>query len=296
MPISPSPGYNHPVTDLIRVRSSIRSYNGEPLPGGAREELEHCCRTLSEGPLGSRCRFRLIDRKAGREGGERVGAYGTIRGAPAYLAGAAREGSHALEDYGYLFEQLVLKATDLELGTCWLGGVFSRSAFARAMDLRQEEILPAVSPVGVPSGRRGLLDQIIRWGAGSKKRKPWSALFFEAATARPLSTEQAGRFASALEMVRLAPSASNRQPWRIWRQEGKDRPLFHFFLLRSPGYRSPTPLDLQRIDIGIAMAHFDLALENDGLHGSWIVAGHPPQPAAGAWQKCEYVISWRADW
>ncbi len=292
--MSPLVRYNHPVTDLVRARSSIRSYNCEPLPGGAREELEHCCRTLSGGPLGSRCRFRLIDHRTGSGGGERVGAYGTIRGAPAYLAGAARDGGYALEDYGYLFELLVLKATDLDLGTCWLGGVFSRSAFARAIDLQQSEILPAVSPVGTPASRRGLLDQIIRWGAGSKKRKPWSDLFFEAGAARPLSAEQAGGFASALEMVRLAPSASNRQPWRIWRQGPEDRPLFHFFLLRSPGYRSLTPLDLQRIDMGIAMAHFDLALENDGRRGSWTVLEHPPGPAAGPWQECEYVVSWRA--
>lgn len=31
----------------------------------------------------------------------------------------------------------------------------------------------------------------------------------------PLEKEEAGNYEAALEMVRIAPSASNKQPWRI---------------------------------------------------------------------------------
>jgi hypothetical protein len=265
--------YNHYPIDLMRARSSVRRFTGEPLAGRTRRELEQCCLAANTGPFGGSCRFQLIDSQSRvNEQGERVGAYGTIRGAATWLAGATRAGGYALEDFGYLFELLLLKATDLDLGSCWLGGPFTRSRFAGSIGLREEEILPAVSPIGVPTDKRSILDRVIRWGAGSKRRKPWSELFWDGARAAPLSPEQAGRFASALEMVRLAPSASNRQPWRCL-VEGR---RIHFYLQRSPGYRSILPTDLQRIDMGIAMSHFDLATAASQIEGRWEVLDPPP--------------------
>ena len=74
-------------------------------------------------------------------------------------------------------------------------------------------------------------------------------------------------------MVRLAPSASNKQPWRIV----KDGDLFHFFLQRTPGYRESMLkkvlgiFDLQRVDMGIALCHFDLTMKELGVQGDWVV-------------------------
>ena len=68
-------------------------------------------------------------------------------------------------------------------------------------------------------------------------------------------------------MVRLAPSASNRQPWRII--AGRSRKDFHFFLERTPGYNNNrfVKSDLQRVDMGIAMCHFELAMKESGFNG-----------------------------
>jgi nitroreductase len=278
--------------DLIRARTSVRRFTGKILSGRVREEMDRCCKTLTVGPLGSSCRFQLVDNDLqGKDRGDRVGAYGMIWGARIYLAGAVENNRYALEDFGYLFELLVLKATDLELGTCWLGGNFTRDRFANAIGLREEEILPAVSPVGVPTKRRSILDQVIRWGAGAKQRKSWPDLFFDNESKTPLSEERAGVFSTALEMLRLAPSASNRQPWRCVRQEG----FIHLYLQRFPGYRSLTPTDLQRVDMGIAMSHFDLAAAASGLGGGWTVVNQPPVDLPDAWQKAEYVVSWRPE-
>ena len=73
------------------------------------------------------------------------------------------------------------------------------------------------------------------------------------------------------EMVRLAPSASNRQPWRIIRHGVS----WHFYVQRSSGYRRTARLggvpDLQRVDMGIAMCHWELTAREAGLHGHWVV-------------------------
>jgi nitroreductase len=289
-----------PIRELVRARVSIRRYTSEPMSGPAREELERACSLLRRGPLGSECRFVLLDLAArGRAAGarpaeqpRRLGTYGMIRGARTFLAGAVHSADRALEDFGYLLELLVLKATDLGLGTCWLGGTFDRSAFARAIGLRKGELLPAVTPVGLSAERRDLLEQVIRFGAGSARRRPWAALFFDGRWDLPLEAEGAGPYAEPLEALRLAPSASNRQPWRILRQE-RDGP-FHLFLRRTPGYRLAAGPDLQRLDMGIAMAHFDLAASEAGVRGAWTRLEEPPVPTERAGLAgLHYIATWR---
>jgi hypothetical protein len=93
-------------------------------------------------------------------------------------------------------------------------------------------------------------------------------------------------------MVRQAPSASNKQPWRIIRQGG----AWHFYLLRTRGYGAGLAGkimkldDIQRVDMGIAMCHFDLTAQERFLFGEWAIREPRLEgPDAGA----EYVVSWR---
>lgn len=55
-------------------------------------------------------------------------------------------------------------------------------------------------------------------------------------------------------MARLAPSAVNKQPWRIVVADNKA----HFYLKRSKGFGHEGKLDMQMIDMGIALCHFAL--------------------------------------
>ena len=53
-------------------------------------------------------------------------------------------------------------------------------------------------------------------------------------------------------MLRYAPSAVNRQPWRVIRNEKR----YHFYLKHDKGYVSESTGDLQKVDMGIAFCHF----------------------------------------
>ena len=276
------------VVELIRSRTSVRDYTSEEIPSEVRAQLESACSSLARGPLGTSCRFLLVESsRAGVGAAASLGTYGMIRGARTYLAGAARRGPADQEDFGFLFEELLLKAVDLGLATCWLGGTFKRGGFAAAAGLAADEILPAVSPVGLPPGRRSLRDSAIRTLAGSRRRKPWAELFFDGGFATPFPAEGAGPYREALEMVRLAPSASNRQPWRLLRRDG----AFHFYLSRTPGYGRVAGNDLQRLDIGIAMTHFQLTLAEGGVRGGW----GRRAPALEPPPNTEYIVSWAAE-
>jgi nitroreductase len=310
-------------TELIRERFSSRTYLPTPIGSPVLRPLTDALSASSAGPFGSRTRFVLIvasehepDLLKG------LGTYGFIKGATGFIAGAVQRGPKDMEDYGYLLEQIVLSATDLGLGTCWLGGTFTKSGFADRLALATIETMPAIVAVGHVD-ETATKEQIHR--RPLSQRLPAGQLFFESSFETPISgsgpgdgsrddgatgghdgggardaPDAAGSGASSvvmsklLEAVRWAPSASNKQPWRIVRDGGD----WHFYLQRTKGYGKGSLLfaalrlaDLQRVDMGIAMCHFELAARELGLGGRWVLDEPQirlPGPAI------EYTATWRA--
>lgn len=281
--------FSQPVTDVIRQRFSCRRYLDTPIGAAERSRLEAFLAAKTTGPLGSTARFHLAAAtEESRQSLKGLGTYGTIRNPTAFLIGAVRPEKSSLEDFGYLVEQAVLFATDLGLGTCWLGGFFTRSSFSLAIRLGRKEAIPAVIAMGYKASPTGEGD-VIRQIAQGAHRLPWEQLFFDSAFGVPLSPGRAGSYAEPLEMVRLGPSASNRQPWRV--VQGVDG--FHFYLQRSHGYRNMIRLarvvDLQRVDLGIAMCHFGLTASELGLPGAWQVRDPGLDRPDG---HTDYVVTW----
>jgi nitroreductase len=278
---------------LIRRRYSCRTYLERPLSPSDREALTASMAQRTAGPLGSATRFGLIAASPDDEGAlKRLGTYGFIKGARGFLVGAVRKGPRDLEDYGYLLEEVVLHATALGLGTCWLGGTFTRSTFtSRFGGVDRDETIPAVVSIGYPGddGR-----ERIREREEGTRRFPPDELFFAGGFDEPLGSDRAERFAGALEAVRMAPSATNKQPWRIVRR-GDD---WHLYLARTRGYGKGSPwfkllriADLQRVDLGIAMCHFALVARESGLDGRWVVED-PGLALPGP--DVEYTATWRS--
>ncbi len=284
-----------PVVDLINARYSCRTYRAETIAPPDKAALEAYLAAHAVGPLGSRARFAVVAASPGDSAAlKRLGTYGFIKGATGFLVGAVRRAPNDLEDYGYLVEQAILYATGLGLGTCWLGGSFTKGSFAARMGgLERDETMPAVVSLGY-RGDDGT-ERIREREAGSR-RLPASSLFFAERFGGPLALDAADTadgFGVVLESVRMAPSATNKQPWRIVRH-GAD---WHFYLQRSKGYGKGSALfallrlaDLQRVDLGIAMCHFELAAGELGLTGGW----RRDEPDVGVPQRgVEYVATWR---
>lgn len=62
---------------------------------------------------------------------------------------------------GYSLEKVILYCTSLGLGTVWLGGTFNKGNFAKAVNLKENEILPIVSPVGYEGGKKSLFAKVV---------------------------------------------------------------------------------------------------------------------------------------
>ena len=271
------------IKKTISIRKSIRTYSNEPLSQELREKLEHYIESVN-GPFGTKMRFVIVDtdKVASRV---KLGTYGVISGAKTFLCAVVEPEERYEENLGYAFERIILYATSLGIGTCWLGGTFNRSGFSDALSLKENEFIPVVSPVGYAKEKNTLVNQVLVMGAGAKNRKDWSELFFNKYYDVALSKDEAGPFRDALEMVRLAPSASNKQPWRIV----KDENVLHFFLKRTIGYKNIVGFDIQRLDIGIAMCHFELMMNELGSKGEWLDI----DPGLDVKRNTEYITSYR---
>lgn len=279
------------IDEIVKRRYSCRAYLDRPLEATDRQTLSEFLASLGAGPLGSRTRFSLVAAKEkDREILKGLGTYGFIKGAAGFIVGAVEPGSKDMEDYGYRLEQAVLVATDLGLGTCWLGGSFTKSSFARKIGATRSEVVPAVVAVGYAT--EGSRNTRIRQRAGSDRRLPREQLFWEGKLGEPIDFSRAAGYTDVLESVRWAPSASNKQPWRLIRS-GE---AWHFYLQRSKGYGKGSAVfsllrlaDLQRVDMGIAMCHFEPAARERGLAGRWVVEQPALDTSTGG---LEYTVSW----
>lgn len=272
------------ITEIIRKRTSVRTYLEEPLTLEIKEMLRRFF-SNSCGPFRSSVRFKLVESDlANKERSSKLGTYGVIKGASVYIVPVVEKADRDLEDFGYSLEKVILYATSLGLGTCWLGGTFRKTEFGKAIEQKDYEILPCISPIGYPSSRKSLIEAAMRFTAGSKNRKGWEELFFNRNNDQHLSKSEAGNYETPLEMLRLAPSASNKQPWRIVKDSNK----IHFYLQHTKGYAKFLAFDLQRVDMGIAMCHFELTAKELGIVGKWLIS----DPEIITPNDTEYVVTW----
>ncbi|PKM89217.1 MAG: nitroreductase [Firmicutes bacterium HGW-Firmicutes-12] len=270
------------IREVIMQRKSVRTYQEEIVSKELRQKLENYIRDVDTPFDTKKIRFEIIDINNNKKD-MKLGTYGVIKGAKTFICAVIEKGNGYEENLGYAFEKIILYATSLGLGTCWLGGTFKRADFGKTVGLQANEFIPVITPIGYPKANRSLLDTLMVMAAGSKNRKDWIELFFADDFDKPLKKEEVKKFEEALEMVRIAPSASNKQPWRIVKYKN----TFHFFLCRNKGYGKALGFDIQRLDMGIAMCHFETMINELGYLGKWDACN----PGITLPERYEYIVS-----
>ncbi len=263
---------------LIRGRKSVRSFDGKPVRAEDREKIEQYLPTITN-PFGIPVRFVLLDAK------EHGLSSPVLSGETLYAAGKVDKVPHAEAAFGYAFEKLVLYAWSLGIGTTWIGGTMKRELFERAAGLSEGEMMPCITPLGYPAKKRSLRETMMRKGVGADSRLPAEKIFFDGTWGTGLPAEKQKEIADLIEMVRWAPSAVNKQPWRIV-LSGQD---FHFYEKRDKGYLSEKAGDLQKIDVGIALCHFVSGLEEQGKNPEVLLN----DPGLSVPENAEYIATVR---
>lgn len=164
---------------------------------------------------------------------------GHLVNARSYLLFAGQAGDvHLEEKCGYYGQQIILAATALGLGTCWVGGTYDRSACLS--HLSKGERLVCVAALGHSA-------------ASSSPHSPHRST--KSIRELASTTEEAPDwFFDALAAVQLAPSAMNRQS-------------VSFELLPNGSVRGIATDNetFSMVDLGIAKLHFELGANG----GDW---------------------------
>lgn len=274
---------NASVMEIIKKRRSVRTYAKKAV----EQEKRDIIKKEMENIKGKNYRFEIIDFNL--QEGTKLGTYGIIKGASTFIIGILDKKStydkHTAVDFGYSFEEIVLKSTDLGLGTCWMAGTFNSKDIMKIISLKDTEQVVMVSPIGYGDKIRGV-EKLTRFVAKSDKRKPWEELFFYQDFNTPLSRDEAGEYGEVLDMVRLAPSAGNKQPWRIL----KTNTSYDIYTARTSfSEKEGQKINVTYNDIGIAKAHFEYSAKEKGLKGYWVENKNDNSKE----EKFTYVCSWQ---
>ncbi len=216
------------------VRKSRRSYLNQPIEQTKVSEL---CELVQECNEQSGLHIQFVE--DGSAAFARFSkSYGMLSGVRSLLAMVARtDDPHHLEKVGYFGELLVLRATMLGLGTCWVGGTFENTACP--CEIGEGRRLICVITVGCVTEQLGTKERAL-YGLTHLKKSKTNQLY--SADQTPPSW-----FMDGVKAVELAPSAVNRKPVRMKYVDGV-------------AFIAIDKLDaVCFIDLGIAKYHFELA-------------------------------------
>ena len=141
-------------TEIIRNRKSVRTYKEQAIPektlNQVRDYLKHDT-GLFDVPI----TFSILN---ARENGV---SSPVILGADTYVAGKYQKQKNAELSFGYAFEKFILYAASLGLGTVWLAATIDRKSFEKAIQLKEDEVMPAVTPLGYAAEKRSIRESMI---------------------------------------------------------------------------------------------------------------------------------------
>ena len=245
--------------EAILLRHSVRTYSDTPMPSDISAQVAEIAAKVRQPLPGQDARLVLI----GTDIKEKIGTYGLFKGSRQYLALVYKDfdGLSAV-NAGMVGEAAVIAMTQLGLGTCWLGGTYSKGTVADIVKPAEGERIAALIAFGLPASRESLTSRLMSKFAGSKKRKSFGQLF---------KTGDNSAYDEALELMRLAPSAVNEQPWRAFvAGDGID-----FYSDGTGGFRL--------LDMGIGLYHFSLGAGSGHFEAR---TGATPR------EHLQYILSW----
>ncbi|KAJ3428015.1 nad(p)h nitroreductase ydgi-related [Anaeramoeba flamelloides] len=168
-------------------RSSVRFYKGRStLPIVDRHKLVKLANGIHKGPFGTKIRMKSTEKKMGTF--NYITTDKKLEKNPYYIVGCVSTNVGVPEktdriDFGYEFEKIILYASALGVGTCWLGGTFLENEANSILDVNTDtEKVYAITPFGMEKieldinerkKKNGFTRMVMR-----NTRKPNNLMFF----------------------------------------------------------------------------------------------------------------------
>lgn len=237
----------------MEARKAVRTFNPDmPLTD---EQIEAVKRAINdaESPFGGEVAVKM--HRFDLKGKLKPSTYGSVEGAAWYILIGIADTPASYLSTGFRMEQVAIKIVDMGLGSNFMTDTFKGGAFAGAADFPAATPLHVIMPVGVPADKERLVEKLTHMALRSRSRKPFGETFG--------NVPEDSVFRQPLEMMRLAPSAYNKQPWRA--QTDGNSVWF---------YQVPSTDSL--IGMGNGLANFYLALKQSGKAGKFLTPAGAP--------------------
>jgi nitroreductase len=278
--------------NLMRARRSCRSFQTRKLTDADHRELMESVRVHTEEPqIGeSPIRFEYISAP--------LTVWPTVNASEFLVAIAPKDYDRfAVIDVGRSLQKIVMDATRMGLGTCWIGPGADHVSILQNLGDRidsEKDHIICVCAVGYKSSYIPIFLRI--FNAQFKRRLPLSELFVvDTGFEQPLDLDTApfNRFGRTYEICQWAPSSYNGQTTRCLANTDKNGDLksFDFYATTSSRYYAP-------VAVGIWCANWELGCETLGIHGHFS-ALRPGERGAhdkkSTLQLPRYDVSWVLD-
>jgi nitroreductase len=271
---------------LVEKRRSVREYKGRALNISDRNFLDEVIKDVPE--LAKDASLEIVFVEDGARAQELLegtaGYYGHMIEAPHYYALFTNPDKRCYKITGYVGEWLILKATQQEIGTCWIEVKDSEKA-KDLLGFESPKRLVALIAVGyakretrlsnIYEAKRGSLSTLTDLGYPNinpnftkepvSNRKSITEFVYlkEWGNVPTLEELEQRGLHEVFFYMRLAPSYSNRQPW-YFIIKGNE------ILLALAEDEAVAPA-MVRIEAGIAMLYFEVAMHDSGVSGHWII-------------------------
>lgn len=156
-------------TEVVRKRRSIRKYKDTPVPRGDIVKVLEAARIAPS--AGHRQPWHFVVVQDRETIGKLAGRSKWAADAPVIIVGVAdlEASPHwYINDLAIAFEHIVLAATDLGLGTCWMGQMYRDEELKELLGIPDGMKVVAITPLGVPDEtpapkERKTLEEIVSW-------------------------------------------------------------------------------------------------------------------------------------
>lgn len=214
--------------EAIRARHSVRQYTDDPIAPELVYELQ---RTIDFCNAKSGLNIQFIVDEPGAFDGF-LANYGWLSGVTDYIALVGKRGPVWEEKCGYYGERIVLKAQQLGLNTCWVGGTYKKAKTSFVAG--EDEKLHLVIAIGYGKTQ-----------GAQRRSKSYKAVTADAADAPEW-------FRRGVEAALLAPTAVNQQRFKF---------SLHGSTVTAKASKGP----YTRVDLGIAKYHFEIGAGKDNF-------------------------------
>ncbi|MGB3366207.1 MAG: nitroreductase family protein [Acidaminobacteraceae bacterium] len=164
--------------------------------------------------------------------------------APSYILLTSEDNPRSNENIGYVGEKLILKLTELGIGSCWIGAPIKRNAFANNFEVHGKEKYVIMIAIGYPLTDFDFVSKRIR-------------MTHDEIFVGSIKDEHK----KAIEALRIAPSAVNSQPWIVY----GDNDTWDVYIKYKSGLFGSMLKRMNKIDIGIGFSHMLLAFDEMGI-------------------------------